>query len=347
MFTESFITKLKNIAIFVLIYTLIFILFFSTLSYTLPFVLAFLIALWIKPLNKFLNKKIKLNLNLSSLLSTLLFFIIIFFIITSIVFKISLEIRDILNNLPDMNKIINFVQVYITKYEHYFNELNPELIDKFKTELLSLLSNTYSITVTILKTSISFAIKLPKALLVMFITLIATYFFSTDLANMQNKFLSIFSDKSKDKVVMIWNEANKMLTGYIRAYSFIVFLSFTETLIGFSILKIKYALSLSIISAICDVLPIIGIGVVYFAVGVFYFISKKYIISIGIIVLYLIVTILRQILEPKIVSASLGLKPIAVLAAIFIGIMAYGFIGMIYLLFLLVFYRILKKSEVL
>ncbi|SKA97492.1 sporulation integral membrane protein YtvI [Caloramator quimbayensis] len=347
MFTESFVKKIKNIAIFVLIYTLIFILFFSTLSYTLPFVLAFLIALWIKPLNKFLNKKLKLSLNFSSLLSTLLFFIIIFFIITTIVFKISLEIRDILNNLPDMNKIINFVQVYITNYEHYFNELNPELIDKFKTELLSLLSNTYSITVTILKTSISFAIKLPKALLVMFITLIATYFFSTDLAYMKNKFLSIFSDKSKDKVVMIWNEANKMFTGYIRAYSFIVFLSFTETLIGFSILNIKYALSLSIISAICDVLPIIGIGVVYFAVGIFYFLSKKYIICIGIIVLYLIVTILRQILEPKIVSASLGLKPIAVLAAIFIGIMAYGFLGMIYLLFLVVFYRILKKSEVL
>ncbi|MCX7885126.1 MAG: sporulation integral membrane protein YtvI [Caloramator sp.] len=347
MFTEIFIKKIKNLAIFILIYTLIFVLFFSTLSYTLPFVLAFLIALWIKPLNKFLNKKLKLNLNLSSFLSTLIFFIILFFIITSIVFKISFEIRDILNNLPDMNKIINSAQVYITNYEHYFNNMNPDLTNKIKTELLSLLSNTYSIIVTILKTSISFAIKLPKVFLVMFITLIATYFFSTDLAYMQNRFLSIFSDKTKDKVIMIWNEGNKMLTGYIRAYSFIVFLTFIETYIGFSLIKIKYALSLSIISAICDLLPIIGIGIVYFAVGVFYFLSKKYIICIGILVLYLIVTILRQILEPKIVSASLGLKPIAVLASIFIGIMAYGFIGMIYFIFLIVFYKILNKSEVL
>ncbi|QCX33605.1 sporulation integral membrane protein YtvI [Caloramator sp. E03] len=347
MFTEAFIKKVKNIAIFVIVYTLLFILFFSTLSYTLPFVLAFIIALWIKPITIFLNKRLKISLNISSLLSTIIIFTIILFIIVLIIFKISIEIRDILNNLPDINNIINISQVYINKYEQYFSQISPEYVNRFKDEIISLLSNAYSITVTILKTSVSFAIKLPKVFLIIFITLIGTYLFSIDLALMQSRFLSIFSDKTKDKVVMIWNEGNKMFSGYIKAYTFIVFLTFIETLIGFSILKIRYALSLSIISAICDLLPIIGIGIIYFSVALFYFFSKKYAICFSILLLYIIVTVLRQILEPKIVSSSLGLKPIAVLAAIFIGIMSHGFIGMLYLLFLLVFYKILNKSNVL
>lgn len=281
------------------------------------------------------------------MISTIIIFVTLIIIVIGIIFKISIEIKDILNNLPDINKIIDFFQVYINKYEDYFTKINPDYINRFKDELLNLLSNTYSVTVKILKTSISFAIKLPKVFLVIFITFIATYLFSIDLSYMQSKFLSIFSDKTKEKVIIIWHEANKMFSGYIKAYSFIVLLTFIETFIGFSILKIKYALSLSIISAICDVMPIIGIGIVYFLVGIFYFISKKYAICFGIFLLYIIVSILRQILEPKIVSSSLGLKPIAVLAAIFIGIMSYGFVGMIYLLFLLVFYKILNKSNVL
>lgn len=347
MFTEAFIKKVKNTTIFVIVYTILFTLFFSTLSYTLPFVLAFIIALWIKPITTFLNKRLKISLSLSSLLSTIMIFTIIFFIIILIIFKISIEIRDILNNLPDVNNIINVAQVYINKYEQYFSKISPEYINRFKDQILSLLSNAYSITVTILKKSFSFAIKLPKFFLIMFITLIGTYLFSIDLSLMQSRFLSIFSNKAKDKVVMVWNEVNKMFCGYIKAYTFIVFLTFLETLIGFSILKIRYALSLSIISAICDVLPIIGIGIIYFSVALFYFFSKKYAVCIGILLLYIIVTVLRQVLEPKIVSSSLGLKPITVLAAIFIGIMSHGFIGMLYLLFLLVFYKVLNKSNVL
>lgn len=347
MFNDAFTKKLKNVTIFVIVYTIIFILFFSTISYTLPFVLAFLIALWIKPLTIFFKKKLKLNIGLSSLLSTIIIFSVLFLILTAIIFKITTEIKDILNNLPDINKIAIYAQGYVSKLELYFNQIDPSIIDRLQTQITSLLSNTYLITVTILKKSISFAIKLPVLFMIIFITLLATYFFEKDLIDMENKFLSIFSEKTKEKVITIWNEGNRMFSGYIKAYSFVIFLTFIETLIGFSILKVKYALILSVISAILDILPILGIGLVYFITAFVYFITKNYVVAAGIIALYIVVTILRQIIEPKVVSSSLGLKPIGVLAAIFIGITAYGFVGMIYFLFLMVFYKIFVKADVL
>ncbi|WDC85353.1 AI-2E family transporter [Caloramator sp. mosi_1] len=194
---------------------------------------------------------------------------------------------------------------------------------------------------------LSIIIQLPVIFLILFVSLISSYFFSKDMLNFRASILNIFTPDGKRKFSLIVEELNKSLTSYMRAYSFIVTLTFLETYIGFSILNIKYALILSIISAIFDVLPILGIGAVYTAVALYFIITKNYIIAIGIFILYLLVTVVRQILEPKLVSASLGLHPVAVLAAIFIGIKAYGFIGMIYLIFLMVLYNILKKTKIL
>jgi sporulation integral membrane protein YtvI len=138
-----------------------------------------------------------------------------------------------------------------------------------------------------------------------------------------------------------------MLFTYAKTYSLVIFITFLETLVGFSLLNVKYALILSIVCAIFDVLPILGIGAIYLPLAAIFFIVKNYFMGIAIIVLYLIVTIIRQIIEPKFVSASLGLHPVAVLAAIFIGIRAYGFIGMVYLIFIMVFYKILRNVDVL
>jgi len=64
------------------------------------------------------------------------------------------------------------------------------------------------------------------------------------------------------------------------------------------------------------------------------------------IILYILAVIIRQVIEPKIVSSSLGIYPLAIIIAIFIGLKAYGFIGMIFTVFLVVFYTVLQKVGV-
>jgi predicted PurR-regulated permease PerM len=75
--------------------------------------------------------------------------------------------------------------------------------------------------------------------------------------------------------------------------------------------------------------------------------TGNYFAAIGLIVLFVLISAVRQIVEPRIVSTSLGLHPVLVLAVIFIGLKAYGFIGMIYLTFLIVLYKVLKTAKVL
>ncbi|WDU82840.1 AI-2E family transporter [Caloramator sp. Dgby_cultured_2] len=134
-----------------------------------------------------------------------------------------------------------------------------------------------------------------------------------------------------------------MLVNYLKSYSILVSLTFIESFIAFTSLKFNYALLLSLLCAFLDIFPILGIGLVYFSLAAYFLLVKNYYIAIALVIIYIIITIIRQIVEPKLVSSTLGLNPIFVLASIYIGVKAYGFLGMLYLLFLMVFYNILKK----
>jgi sporulation integral membrane protein YtvI len=347
VFDEKFLVRLKSFGIFIAIYTLVFFLFFSTISYTLPFVLAFIIALITRPLTRFLRKKLRFPSGLAALISTLFVFVVLFFIVSAILVKITTEAKLLLTSLPNMETTMNYITKYIMKLQVYYEQLDPSIVEKLQSQIATSLSSTLDITVKVLNALVSFAIGLPMVVIVIFITLLATFFISKDMPMMQGAASRVFSPNGKEKFRQLSGETTRVLFGYARAYGTVITLGFLETLIGFSLLRVKYALLLSILAVTLDVLPILGIAAVYFPLSIFYFIKGKYVTAIGILILYVIVTIVRQIVEPKLVSSSLGLHPVAVLAAIFIGLKAYGFLGMIYLLFLMVFYNIFRKVDVL
>jgi sporulation integral membrane protein YtvI len=342
MFDEMFKTKFIRFVIFIIIFTLFFIFFLKTISVTMPFIIAFIVALSTRPLMNFFRTKCKLSSGISALISTTMVLSLLVILLSILIFKITTESRQLLATIPNFD-IQKEVGIYLDKIKVYFNHADPNLVQKAQEQISVLLSNTFNITADILNKLVSVAIGLPMFLLIVVVTLLATYFFTKDMPNVKNIIVSIFVDKHKEKVKDVISEATRMLAGYIKAYSFIITFSFIEILIGLTFFKVKYALILSLLCWVLELIPILGIFVVFFPLITIYFISGNYFVSIGLAVLWLIVVSVRQIIEPKIVSSSLGLHPLAVLAAIFIGLTTYGFTGMIYLLAAMVIYKILNK----
>jgi sporulation integral membrane protein YtvI len=164
----------------------------------------------------------------------------------------------------------------------------------------------------------------------------------------KNKILNMIPSNETDKLSFIYSETKRMLGNYLLSYLLIIGITFIETIIVFSIFKVKYAFILSVICAIADILPILGIGAVYIPLAVIYFfLIKSYVTAFGIIISYILVSVIRQIIEPKIVSSSLGIHPVAALAALFIGLKANGLSGIFFCMFLVVFYNILKRVDIL
>lgn len=343
MFNEDFIRKLKHFSIFIVIFTILFIIFFKTITYTIPFIIAFIIAICTKPLVNLIKRRFKLSSSLAALISTVIVFSVLVIILTTVIYKITDESKQLLTSLPDMSVIQSEVSKSVEKIQKYFSHINPSVVQKIQEQISGVLSSSLDITANILNTLVSYAVGLPMFFMLIVVTLLSTYFFTKDMPDVGSAITYIFADKFKPRIQAIMYEAIHMLGEYIKAYSIIITLSFLEILVGFYILKVKYALILSLLCWILELVPVLGIFIVFFPLIGLYFLAHNYFTAISLAILWVIVVAVRQIVEPKIVSSSLGLHPLSVLAAIFIGLTTYGFIGMIYILSALVFYKILDK----
>lgn len=348
-----FLQRFDRTILFFIIYTLVFITFFKTLQYTLPFVLALIFALILRKPSRFICRKLKMKNSISSLLVTLAFFAVILSLLYTVIFTLTKEAIQLAKNIQlYLNTNSNTINYLLQDLEQYYNNLDPSIINAIEKNLSSYISKISNLTVLItgkiIQGAISFLGYIPSVFMVVLFTLISTYFFTRDLTSAKTKFLHALENENSDRLIHIIHEAKRMLTNYAMSYLLVICITFIETLIGFTVLKVKYSGILSIVAAIFDILPVLGVGGIYIPLAlIYFFIIKNYFTAFGILIWYIVVTVVRQIVEPKIVSASLGLHPVSVIAAIFIGLKVNGISGMFFCIFLVVFYKVLKSVDVL
>lgn len=349
---DNFLEKIDKLAIFFVLYTFVFVIFFGTIGYTLPFVLALILASLLKIPTRYLMKKFKIKSTLASLFTTTIFFTVIVILLSLIIATITTETIQLGKNIQlyfSDNK--DSILHYFSNLQNYYKNLDPSILSNIESNISNYITKTINASMNastkIFSLTLGFMSTIPYTLMVLLFTLLTTYFFTKDLSISSKKIFDLIPRKDGARVHSIFNESKKMFKNYLLSYLLIITITFLETLVVFLIFKVKYAVTLSILCGIFDLLPIFGIGAIYIPLIIIFFLSNNYVAALGLLISYIIITIVRQIIEPKIVSSSLGIHPVAVLAAIFIGLKANGLIGMLFCMFLVVFYNILKKVEVL
>lgn len=349
--------KVENYILFFIIYTFTFLVFFKTLKYILPFVLAFGFAMILKYPTRFLMNKLNFKNWLASLLSTIIFFTLLLIILTLLILCLTSEIiklSEYLQNLMSNNS--SWFLDYISRIQDWVINLNiniePSLWDSinktFYSSFKTFISGAVSATTSVLQSFFKVLSYVPYIVMTIIFTLMSTYFFTKEVANKSSKrFIEKVLPRGSTKIFQVIYHARKMILNYCLSYMLLIFTSMFLTFIGFCFLKVEYALVLSIIAGLLDLLPIVGMAMVYIPLALIAFSSGNYFVTISLAALYLLVCIVRQILEPKIMSSSLGINPVSSLAALFIGLQLNGFSGVIFCMFLVVTYNILKKVEVL
>jgi sporulation integral membrane protein YtvI len=204
-----------------------------------------------------------------------------------------------------------------------------------------------SISSSIITGFLSFFSSIPYILMVIIFTLIGTYYFTKEMSYIRAKTKSFVNKYEGEKFISILKEGKEMIGNYLWAYCLILLITFIVTLSGFTVLRVKYALTLSAIIAVFDLLPILGAFMVYIPLAIVYLISNNYFTAVGLVVLFLIITVTRQFIEPKIMSKSLDIHPLVMLTALFVGLRFGGVSGILFCTFIVIFYRILHNTEVL
>lgn len=119
----------------------------------------------------------------------------------------------------------------------------------------------------------------------------------------------------------------------IKSYMIIICVTFVEMLIGLSVFKLigiytsGYIASVAIIVALIDIFPVLGTGTILIPWAIISFITGQIGMGIGLIILYAVITVIRQIIEPKLVAANLGLPPVVTIMCMYIGLQLFSVLG--------------------
>ena len=138
----------------------------------------------------------------------------------------------------------------------------------------------------------------------------------------------------------------------IKAYAAIIGITTCEIFIGLSILKLlkfydgSNILLLSFIIALIDIIPVLGTGTVVLPWSVYSFVTGNIGMGIGLLVLYALITVIRQVIEPKLVAGQVGISPVVTIMAMFIGVKIFGAMGIFLLPFIVIIINLLNEEGV-
>ncbi len=191
----------------------------------------------------------------------------------------------------------------------------------------------FSIITTPLGGLLSTAMQIPSIFTAVLIGIIACFFITCDYDGFTKMIKQNISDEHCQAIVKTKKLFSDILGKMVKSYATLIFITFCEVSIGLNILKLigvydgGYIIAVSIVTAIVDILPVLGTGTVLIPWAVFNLFTGNIGLGIGLIVLYALITVIRQILEPRLVSMNIGIHPVVTLLGMYLGVRLFGVLG--------------------
>ncbi|MBS4191580.1 sporulation integral membrane protein YtvI [Bacillus sp. FJAT-49705] len=338
---------------------LFFMSFFYLSKLTYPFIIAFAIAFLINPLVNFLQHKCRIPRGLSVVISLVLLISIFAGLITLLIVEIVSGTEYLAKVVPDhLDTLIDYTeQFFAAQIIPLYNKITSIFVNLGTGQQDTILANIESVGKEIGSTVGAFIQdffgKIPKIISwfpnagsVLIFSLLGTFFISKDWYRLSTLGSKLIPNRAKKSGITVFLDLKKALFGFIKAQATLISLTTVIILIGLLILRIDYAITIALITGIIDVIPYLGTGLVFVPWIIYEAITGDIGMAIGLGVLYTIVLVQRQIMEPKILSSSIGLDPLATLIALFIGFKLIGFLGLIVGPVTLVIITTLHKANV-
>lgn len=292
----------------------------------LPFLISWTIAFAVRPPAHYLASKLHIPERVLRLILTVCGIVLGLFILSFFIWKLLVQAWRILTSLGEHNEIYTAIE----------RIMNPEsVLARFLPDGISDgIANAIEKTVTSLTASFAdfaarFVSAIPNVVLFIAVTLIASIFFSLDLEGVNGFVKSKLPPKMFSALVRFKNGMLGIGAKYAKAYAALMAITFATVFFGLLLLGVEYALLISAIISVLDILPVIGIGTVLIPWSVFQLVFGSRALGVGLLVLFLIAEFIRQLAEPKIVGKNLGLHPIASLALLYGAYSLFGLIGIL------------------
>ncbi len=326
-----------NTAYIVLVAVLIILGLRYAARWLMPFIVGFVIAFSVNAPVSAICKHVKINRKFCAVVVLIVEYSLLVLLVWGLGSKIYNSLKDLFSNMPAYydNSIQPFLLWLNKAIKDLTANISPDTLNQIYNVLESAIDSirdfVINLSASMGKLLASTTTKLPFFLISFVFAILSSVFISMDY----NGIIAFVKRQLPPKLAGFLGDARehlgKTVLRYLRAYLIIWVLTFAELSIGLSMLKIESAIGIAAIIAFADVFPVIGTGGILIPWAIFSLITRNYYIAIGLIVIYIVVLIIRNFAEPKVVGDQLGLHPLVTLIAIYLGYLWMGVGGMIIL----------------
>lgn len=299
----------------------------------MPFIIGWFLAWLASPLVRFLEEKMKIKRKVGSALVFLSVLAGIGILVYLAANRLITEVAGWIRGLPQMWQNVKMEFVAVTqRWSKVIDGLPSEVVERAQ-ELGKVLGTEMSVMVG--KLSIptidaleSFAGKIPGTVIAVIMCLLSAYFFVAEKDTISLLLNKIFPDVWLEKCKMLKLTTIDVMVGYWKAQFKIEIWVYVVVVIGFLFLKVRYGYLIAILIAALDMLPVLGTGVILLPWTVFELLTGDYMYALGLLVIWGIGLLVRQIIQPKVLGDSTGIEPIPTLILLYVGYKLAGVIGM-------------------
>lgn len=318
----------------------------NTLFYAfLPFILAFLIALLMEPLVSRLMMGMKMRRPLASVFALILVIAGILFFVSLIFIRLYNELSVLSLTLPDYSYLMSLLN-QITSNAEKFIDINPQIHATMNSSVSTILKSLQNVAGAASIALLDFLASVPGFFIVLVITVIATYMTSASFPSVKRFFQGLVPQRWHRGAQSVGQDLGTAIVGFVRAE--IILISITGVTLTFGLLLQgnPYAFTIGFVSAFLDLLPIVGTGLVFVPWAIILLILGDVSHAIQLIIIWVVALVLRQILEPKIMSKGIGLHPLPTLISMYVGLKLLGGAGLILGPGLVILYEAIRKAGI-
>lgn len=340
--------NLINIAYVAAFILIIYLVLRYALGIFAPFIVALFIALLTDPLVQFMVRKFHFSRGIAGAISIVVLVVLILFLCGFLSTKLWGEAKSFFSELP------HYFEALYARFQSIMDE-RPGILGMFPKAFMEnakeyVINYDYSSLLTgsvgskIFGYAGNMVMHIPSGIVFLAVTVVSCVFMIGALPSVKRFILYQFNEKNRALIIAVKKEFFSTIRKYICSYFLLIALTFTELLIFFLIFDFRPAFSLALLISFVDILPVLGIGTVLLPWALICLLIGAPWRALILLCIYVVVTIVRQILEPKMIGDYVGVAPIVTILSMWIGLKLFGFLGIFILPISIVVLKNLHES---
>lgn len=300
----------------------------------MPFIIGGVLAWSVSPVVRFLEKKMKIGRRAGSVLVIMSVIAGIGFLIYAIGNRLVRELVKFFRIMPGLwsDLEIEFIGL-IQKWSGVLDGLPREVVEKVR-ELGQNIGTEAGVLIGKLSVPAAgavgdFALNIPGIVIAVIICLLSAYFFVAEKDYISRVLKQMFSESLMKKCLILKQTTMDVMIGYLKAQFKIELWVYLVVCAGLLLLKIPYGYLIAIPTAFMDMLPVFGTGTILIPWTLFELLNGEYLYALGLMVIWGISQLVRQLIQPKVIGKFMGLDAIPTLILLYVGYKFAGVVGMI------------------